>query len=84
MSPRRFPTPWRVEQMPGGFKVSDASGQALVYVYARETKAESDIAGVVTFDEARRITINYGASSLSILGAFIRHHCLLIYFWYEY
>jgi len=28
-SPRRFPPPWQVEQTPGGFKVLDASGQAL-------------------------------------------------------
>ena len=34
---RRFPPPWQVEQIPGGFKVIDASGHALVYVYARET-----------------------------------------------
>jgi hypothetical protein len=38
--------------------VLDASGQALVYVYARETKAEADIAKVLTFDEARRIAVN--------------------------
>ena len=37
-TPRRFPPPWTVEQMPGGFKVLDSNGQALVYVYARETK----------------------------------------------
>ena len=36
------------------FKVLDASGQALVYVYARETKAQADITKVLTFDEARR------------------------------
>ena len=58
MSSRRFPPPWTVEQIPGGFKVLDASGQALVYVYARETKAEADIAKVLTFDEARRIAVN--------------------------
>jgi len=38
--------------------VLDASGQALAYVYARETKAEADIAKVLTFDEARRIVVN--------------------------
>jgi hypothetical protein len=27
-SPRRFPPPWQVEQIDGGFKVLDASGQA--------------------------------------------------------
>ena len=35
---RRFPAPRQVEQIPGGFKVLDANGQALVYVYARETR----------------------------------------------
>jgi hypothetical protein len=55
---RRFPAPWSVEQTPGGYKVLDANGQALAYVYARETKAEADIAKVLTFDEARRIAVN--------------------------
>ena len=36
----------------------DASGQALVYVYARETRQQADIAKVLTFDEARRIAVN--------------------------
>jgi hypothetical protein len=38
--------------------VLDASGQALVYVYARETREQADIAKVLTFDEARRIAVN--------------------------
>jgi len=29
-----------------------------VYIYARETKAQADIAKVLTFDEARRIAVN--------------------------
>ena len=58
MTSRRFPSPWQVEQTPGGFKVLDATGQALVYVYARETSNEANIAGVLTFDEARRIAVN--------------------------
>ncbi len=57
-SPRRFPPPWRVEQTPGGFKVLDANGQALVHVYARETSQQANIAGVLTFDAARRIAVN--------------------------
>jgi hypothetical protein len=34
----RFRSPWQVEQIPGGFKVLDANGQALVYIYAREPR----------------------------------------------
>lgn len=36
----------------------DANGQALAYIYARETSQQADIAKVLTFDEARRIAIN--------------------------
>ena len=38
--------------------MKDASGQALAYCYARETKADADNANVLTFDEARRVTSN--------------------------
>ena len=41
---RRFPPPWTVEQIPGGYKVKDANGQALAYVYARETRADRECA----------------------------------------
>ena len=41
--------------MPGGYKVLDANGQSLAYVYCRETKADANIAQVPTMDEARRI-----------------------------
>ena len=68
MTSRRFPPLWTVEQIPGGFKVVDASGQSLVYVYARETRAEADIAKVLTFDEARRIAVNV-AKLPGLLGA---------------
>ena len=49
---RRFPPPWSVEQIPGGYKVLEASGQSLAYVYGRETKADAHIANVLTMDEA--------------------------------
>ena len=55
---RRFPPPWTVEQIPGGYKVKDADGQSLAYVYGRETKADADIANVLTMDEARRVASN--------------------------
>jgi hypothetical protein len=55
---RRFPPPWRVEQIPGGYKVLDADGQSLAYVYGRETRADADTAHVLTMGEARRIATN--------------------------
>jgi hypothetical protein len=58
MTQRRFPPPWTVEQIPGGFKVKDANGQSLAYVYGRETQADADIANVLTMDEARRVATN--------------------------
>jgi hypothetical protein len=45
------------EQIDGGFKVLDASGQALVYVYARDTREQADIAKVLTLDEARPVAV---------------------------
>ncbi len=58
MASRRFPAPWTIEHIPGGYKVLDAFGQTLAYTYARDTKAEAETAKVLTFDEARRIAVN--------------------------
>jgi hypothetical protein len=44
--------------MPGGYVVRDANGQALVYIYSRETEVEAMQAKVLTKDEARRIAVN--------------------------
>jgi hypothetical protein len=38
--------------------VLDATGQSLAYVYGRETRADADIANVLTMDEARRVASN--------------------------
>ena len=65
---RRFPPPWTVEQIPGGFQVVDASGQALVYIYARETPEQASIAKVLTFDEARRIAVNVARLPVTVGG----------------
>jgi len=66
--PRHFPSPWTVEEIPGGYKVKDANGQSLAYVYGRETGADADIASVLTMDEARRIASNI-AKLPALLGA---------------
>jgi hypothetical protein len=39
--PRRFPPPWRVDKIPGGYIVRDNNGQALACVYSRENEAEA-------------------------------------------
>jgi hypothetical protein len=44
--------------MPGGYVVRDANGQALAYVYWRDSEAEALQAKVLTANEARRIAIN--------------------------
>ena len=55
---RRFPPPWTVEKIPGGFKVLDANQQSLAYVNAREKPGDAQTASVLTEDEARRIANN--------------------------
>jgi hypothetical protein len=45
---------------PDGFKVSEANGQSLTYVYSREDESSAVTAGVLTEDEARRIASNMG------------------------
>jgi hypothetical protein len=55
---RRFPPPWKALQIADGYVVTDATGQSIAYVYARETKAHADTAKVLTMDEARRIAAN--------------------------
>jgi K+/H+ antiporter YhaU regulatory subunit KhtT len=55
---RRFPAPWRADKITDGHVVRDANGQALVYVYSRDSEAEALQAKVLTNDEARRIAVN--------------------------
>jgi hypothetical protein len=68
MTERRFPPPWTVVPIPGGFKVVDANKQSIAYVYCRETESDAHIAGVLTEDEARRIASNI-AKLPALLGA---------------
>jgi hypothetical protein len=55
--PRRLPAPWRVERIPAGWAVLDASGRRLAYVYGSDER--SGVADDrLTADEARRIAVN--------------------------
>jgi hypothetical protein len=48
----RFPPPWRVEQIPGGYRVTDVHGRPLAYVYGVDGGAGSALSGSLTLAEA--------------------------------
>lgn len=55
---RRFPAPWTVEEIPGGFRVLDANGVSVAWVYAwDDLHKHTDGLQWLTTDEARRIAI---------------------------
>jgi hypothetical protein len=45
---RRFLPSWRTGKMPGGYVVRNANGQALAYIFSRESEAEARQAKVLT------------------------------------
>ena len=55
---RRFPPPWTVEAIDGGYKVVDSHGQSLAYVYGHADPRDAQVAKALTLDEARRIASN--------------------------
>ena len=67
LSVRRFPAPWKVEALDGGFKVVDANEQSLANVYCHADPRDAAIAKALTLDEARRIASNI-AKLPSLLG----------------
>jgi len=55
---RRFSPTWTVEKLEAGFKIVDANGQSLAYVYGYAHPRDAAIAKALTLDEARRIAAN--------------------------
>jgi hypothetical protein len=55
MATRRFPKPWSIERMPGGYRVIDANGIVLAHVYGQPSGAIAVSDTRLTNDEARRI-----------------------------
>ncbi len=51
---RRFPPSWKAVRTPGGYKIEEANGLALAYVYARGEHGGVNNDGL-TVNEARRI-----------------------------
>ncbi len=58
-SARRFPPPWRVVELPGGFAVEDANGQWLCTFYGRAEPNVAQQAGDLTLEEARHLATNF-------------------------
>ena len=56
---RRFPAPWRVVELPGGYAVEDANGQWLCTFYGRSEPNVAQQAGDPTLDEARSLAANF-------------------------
>jgi hypothetical protein len=61
-SPRRSPEPWHADKIPGGYVVRDASGQALAYVYSRETIKNRLLNSSVVVSANRTQSIRFGSS----------------------
>lgn len=53
--PRRLSAPWSVVPRDGGFKIEDANGQALAYVYGHADRRDAEVAKGLTLDEAPRV-----------------------------
>jgi hypothetical protein len=59
MSSRSFTSPWTVVDIPGGFRVQDATGNALGYFYSWDDPSARHQADVLTRDEALRMAANF-------------------------
>lgn len=66
--PRRFPSPWTVEDTASCFVVRDNEGQALAHVYYEGEPGRPSAAKLLAKDEARRIAINIAKLPDLLLG----------------
>ena len=55
---RRFPPPWKVEELEACSFVTDNAGQKLAYVYFEDEPGRRAATNLLSKDEARRIAVN--------------------------
>jgi hypothetical protein len=63
MHARHFPGPWSVVDIPGGYRVQDATGHALGYFYSWEDPTAAHQADVLTRVEARSMAEGFARLS---------------------
>jgi hypothetical protein len=50
MASRHFPPPWTAHKVAGGYRVDDAAGQALAYLYGRDVNMAHQAKGLTWRD----------------------------------
>jgi len=69
VTPRRFPAPWRAVELDAAFRIEDATGYPVAFVYSeRNDERRAAMIDKMTYDEARRIAVNM-ARLPGLLGA---------------
>jgi hypothetical protein len=59
----RFPTPWRIVELPNGFAVEDATGKQIGVFYGRPPPdCRRGHTGIMTMDEARQMALDFQGS----------------------
>jgi hypothetical protein len=64
---RQFPAPWRVVETPGGWKVEDATGFAVAYVYGHDGPRGAGN-NRMSKGQARRIALGIARLGAAITG----------------
>jgi hypothetical protein len=66
---RRFPPPWSIVEHPESFVITDATGQALAFVYFEDEPGRRKTMNRLTRDEARRIATNIAKLPGLLIGS---------------
>ena len=59
--PRRFSQPWRMIELEEAFRIEDATGLALAFVYFSDDPERRAVTGYMSREEAQRIAVNIAA-----------------------